>query len=80
MYNDEKIDANKPDIAIKDHKNAPCLLVELMDKNLTPGEFGKITKYKDLGIEIDQMWYLKLLLIPLVMEALVTVKKDTKQF
>ena len=36
----QKIDANKPDITIKDHKRNSCLLVELMspmDKNLSSG-------------------------------------------
>ena len=43
-YN-RKIDANKPDITIKDYKNNSCLLVELMflmDKNLSSGKFEKI--------------------------------------
>ena len=46
-----------------------------MDKNLSSGEFGKISKYKDLEIEIEQMWHLKPTLIPLVVGALGTVKK-----
>ena len=54
---------------IKDHKNNSCLLVQLMfpmDKNLFSGEFGKISKYKDLEIEIERMWHLKPTLIPAV--------------
>ena len=82
---DRKINANKPDITIKDHKNNSCLLVELMfpmDKNLSSGEFGKISKYEDLEIEIaiEQIWYLKPTLIPLVMGALVTVKNVQMKF
>ena len=55
---DRKIDANKPDIPIKDHKNKPCILTELMflkGKNLPVVEFGKITKSEDLEIEIKRM-------------------------
>ena len=53
-----------------------------MDKNLSSGEFGKISKYKDLEIEIaiEQIWYLKPTLIPLVMGALVTVKNVQMKF
>ena len=50
IHADRKIDTNKPDITIKDHKNS-CLLVELMfpiDKNLSSGQFGKILKYWEL--------------------------------
>ena len=46
IHTDRKFDANKPDVTIKDHKNNSCLLVELMfpmDKNLSSGEFGKIS-------------------------------------
>ena len=41
-----KIDANKPDITIKDHKNKSVMteLLFPMDKNLSSGEFGKISK------------------------------------
>ena len=82
IHTDRKIVANKPDITIKNHKNNSCLLVELkfpMNKNLSPGEFGKISKYKDLEIEIEIMWHLKPTLIPVVVEALATVKEGTKR-
>ena len=78
VHADRKIDANKPDITINDHKNNFCLLVELMfsmDKNLLSGEFGKISKYKDMEIEIKQIWYLKPTLIPVILGAFGTVKK-----
>ena len=58
IHTDRKIDANKPDITIRDHKINSCLLVELMfpkDKNLSSGEFEKISKCKDLEIEIEQI-------------------------
>lgn len=55
---DRKIDANKPDIPIKDHKSKSCILTELMflkGKNLPVVEFGKITTSEDLEIEIKRM-------------------------
>lgn len=75
---DRKIDANKPDIPIKDHKNKSCILTELMflkGKNLPVVEFGKITKSEDLEIEIKRMQHLKLKLVPVVVRAFGTVKK-----
>lgn len=40
-----KIDTNKSDIPIKDHRNNSCLLIVLMvsmEKNLPAGKFGKL--------------------------------------
>ena len=51
-----------------------------MDKNLSSGEFGKISKYKDLDMEIERMWHLKPTYIPVVVGALGTVKKDTNEY
>ena len=56
IHTDRRIDANKPDILIKDHKNNSRLLVELMfpmEKNLSAGKFGKMAKYEVLEIEIE---------------------------
>ena len=83
IYTDRKIDANKPNIAIKDHKSNSCLLVEVrfpMDKNFSPGEFRNISKYKDLEIETERMWHLKPTLIPVVEGTLGTVKKGTNEY
>ena len=51
-----------------------------MDKNLSSGEFGKISKYKDLEIEIEWMWHLKPTLIPAVEGAPGTLKKGTNEY
>ena len=50
----------------------------LQDKNLSSGEFGKISKCKGQEIEIEQMWQLKPTSIPVVVGALGTVKKMYK--
>ena len=44
------------------------------------GEFGKISKYKDLEIKIERMWQLKPTLIPVVVGALGIVQKGTNQY
>ena len=78
-----KIDTNKPDITINYHKNNSSLLADLMlplDKNLSSGEFGIISKYKDLEVEIERMWHLKPTLIPVNVGALGTVKKGTDKY
>ena len=51
-----------------------------MDKNVSSGEFGKISKYKDLKIEIEQMLHLKPTLIPVVVGALYSKKVETNIF
>ena len=69
-------------LILQDHKNNPCLLIELvfpMDKNLLSGEFGKISKYKDVETEIKRMWHLKPTLIPVIVGAFGTVKKRYKR-
>ena len=68
-------------LILQDHKNNPFLLIELvfpMDKNLLSGEFGKISKYKDVENEIKRMWHLKPTLIPVIVGALGTVKKKVQ--
>ena len=47
---------------------------------MSSGEFGKISKYKDLEIEIEQMWHLKPTLIPVVVGALYSKKVETNIF
>lgn len=54
---DRKIDANKPDIPIKDHKNKSCILTELMflkGKNLPVVEFDKLQNLKILKLKLNE--------------------------
>ena len=75
---DRAIQANRPDIVIKDHKSKTCLLIDMTiptDRNISVKEFDKLSKYKDLQIEIDRMWHLKTTIVPVVVGALGMVKK-----
>ena len=52
------IQANKPDITIKDHREKTFKLIDFtfpMDINISTEEFEKLSKYKDLQIEIQNL-------------------------
>ena len=56
-----------------------CLLIDMTmpsDRNLSLVEYEKVSKYKDLDIEIQKMWHLKATVIPLVIGALGMIKKN----
>ena len=48
-----------------------------MDINISAKEFKKLSKYKDLQIEVERMWQLKTSIIPIVADALGLVRKGT---
>ena len=55
---DRTIQANRPDIVIKHKQNKTCQLTDTsvsLDSNISAKEFEKLSKYKDLEIEIAKM-------------------------
>ena len=50
------------------------------DQNISLKEFQKLSKYKDLEIEVTKMWKLKTKIIPVVIGALGMIKKGTQNF
>ena len=48
------------------------------DRKLSLKEHEQISKYKYLEIEIQNMWHLKAILIPVVVGALGMIKKETE--
>ena len=46
------------------------------DRNIALKEIEKKGKYKDLELEIQTMWHMKTVVIPVVVGALGTVKKE----
>ena len=83
IHTDKKIDANRPDIIIKDHREKTCIMLNVVvpaDKNISLKEFQMLSKYKDLEIEVTKMWKLKTKTIPVVIGALGMIKKGTQNF
>ena len=78
-----KIDANRPDIIIKNHEERTCIMMDvavLSDLNISLKEFQKLSKYKDLEIDVTKMWKLKTKIIPVVIGALGMIKKGIQNF
>ena len=83
IHTDRTIQANGPDIFIKDKRNNTCLLIDLSvpsDSNVAAKVFEKLSKYKDLEIEVEKMWHLKTKTIPVVVGSLGLIKKGTNTF
>ena len=81
IHTDRTINANKPDIVVKDKLKNTCQLIEIsvpMDRNVSATEFRKVAKYIDLEIEISKMWKMKTTTIPVIIGALGMIKKGTK--
>ena len=81
VHTDKTIKANKPDIIIKD-KQKTCMLIDMAvpsDRNTSLKVAEKLSKYKDLEIEITKMWGLKTITVPVVIRALGVVKKGIEK-
>ena len=68
-----KVLASRPDIVIHVGKSKSCVLIDVSipdDKNIALKEAEKISKYKDLEIEINRVWNGKTRVVPVVIGAL----------
>ena len=77
IQTDREIKANRPDIVIKDKQEKSCLLIDMSiptEKNTSVKVTENLSKYKDLGIEIERMWGTKTTTIPVVIGALGLIK------
>ena len=82
IQTDRTILANRPDIVVKDHQNKICHMIDVtvpIDKNICKKKVEKLSKYKDLEIEIHRMWGLKTIVTPVVVGALGTIQKGSSQ-
>ena len=82
IHTDREISANRPDIAIKDNRDKKCTLIDVaipFDKNTSTKVSEKLSKYKDLEIEITRMWQMKTDIIPVVVGAFEVIKKGSEK-
>ena len=61
------------------HHDGPDMAVP-SDQNMSLNEFQKVSKYRDLEIEVTKMWKLKTKVIPEVIGALGMIKNGKKKF
>ena len=83
IHTDKTIAANRPDIALKNKRDKTCLLIDMtipLDTNTSVKTTEKLTKYKDLEIEVERMCGLKTTTVPVVMGALGTIKKVIENY
>ena len=83
IQSDREIKANRPDIVIKDKQEKGCLLIDMSiptEKNTSVKLTEKLSKYKDLEIEIERMWGMKTTTIPVVIGALGLIKKSLEKY
>ena len=81
IHTDRTIAVNRPDIVLKNKKDKTCLLIDMtvpLNTNTSVKTTEKLTKHKDLKIEVERMWELKTT-VPVVMGDLGTIKKDMER-
>ena len=75
---------NNSKYKVIEHKqNQTCLLTDMRVpsvSNISAKEFEKLSKYKDLKIEIAKMWKMETKTIPVIMGALGMIKKGTQKY
>ena len=79
---DRTIPANQPDTIVKDFKEKTCLLIDMSiptDQNILAKEFDKLSKYKDMEIEIQRMWKLRMGTVLVIVGALGMIKKSCQK-
>ena len=82
IQTDREIKANRPSIVIKAKQEKSCLLIDMSmptEKNTSVKVTEKLSKYKDLEIEIERMWGMKATTIPVVIGALGLIKKGLEK-
>jgi len=83
IQTDKEIKANTQDIVVKDKKERTCLLINISfptEWNTPLNIMEKLTKYKDLDIEIQKTWEMKTTTVPVIIGAFGLVKKRTENY
>jgi hypothetical protein len=71
------------DIVIRDYEKGTFMLMDVAnpgDRNVIQKEAEKILKYKDLTIQIQRMWNVKLRVIPVIIGATGTISKSFRKY
>ena len=80
----KKVGCNRPDITVHEMIERECVFVDVsipVYNNVIKKEAEKITKYRDLEIEVQKCWNLqKVRTIPVVIGALGTVSKGLTEY
>ena len=82
VHIDREIKENRPDIVVKDRKEKACMLIDMTvpsERNVSMKEVEKLSKYKDLEIEVTKMWEMKTTTVPVVVGALGLIKKGLEK-
>ena len=80
---DKEIKANRPDIIIKDKIEKKCIMIDMSipsERNVSIKEVEKLSQYKDLEIEVTKMWQMKTTTVPIVVGALVLIKRGLEKY
>ena len=80
---DRTIQANRSNRVIKHKQNKTCQLVDMSvpsDSNISAKQFEKISKHKDLEIEIAKIWKLKTKTLRVIVGALGMIKQGTHKY
>ena len=84
ILTDKKVPHNRPDLIIHNKKSRECMIIDVAIPachNVVTKEAEKISKYRDLEIEIQKCWDLKTVrTIPIVIGALGTVTRGIKEY
>ena len=81
IYTDQKIEARRPDIVVIDLKEKIVKLIDIAvpkDCRIDDKEAEKIDKYQKLRIELERLWEMKTMVIPIVIGSLGTIPKQLK--
>jgi hypothetical protein len=69
--------ANRPDIALRNKQEKPCLLIEIatpVDSNVNKNETEKLSKCTELQIAVSRMWKVRRTqIVPVAIGALGTI-------
>ena len=82
VYTDRKITARRPDIVMIDKTRKKVKLIDVSipaDRRIEEKEKEKIEKYQELRIELERLWEMKTMTVPVVIGSLGAISKQFKE-